>query len=400
MISIIPQISTATIMAPSSTTSSLLRSSSPPSRHGSSPFSSSSVNFEDPEAAAASIARLQRALAASREELAEATNTKTKRPATVTTMGRGIRKIVSLYEGLSSIIDEADRRTVNEDGDAIEEHDPRIKRARDRTFTAYNLLLRLVPRLKKAIQDPDMDTFNTFLSDLQDGANAARGDDLKRVKEEVGNWINLDYKPTEVLNSKVRDGRGMQHDVCGALLAPIDFNWDDLEVRANIRACKEGFTITDNYYLNCLYPKDRDTKRIERNFLRSNLLLKVYCCIFTSPSSAEGIEDEAADVPDGPPRKKQKTTGQKKATKANVASLLNMEGKVTGRSIAYAAVLLVFNLTDAVQWVDVYNGINFIAFYNFIVDYFEEFRNDASQQRVQNLLAWWNRYVSDCFSSS
>jgi hypothetical protein len=43
---------------------------------------------------------------------------------------------------------------------------------------------------------------------------------------------------------------------------------------------------------------------------------------------------------DGPVRKKQRTAGQKKATKSNVASLLNMDGKVSGRSIAYAAVLV------------------------------------------------------------
>ena len=43
---------------------------------------------------------------------------------------------------------------------------------------------------------------------------------------------------------------------------------------------------------------------------------------------------------DGPVRKKQRTAAQKKATKSNVASLLNMDGKVSGRSIAYAAVLV------------------------------------------------------------
>ena len=47
----------------------------------------------------------------------------------------------------------------------------------------------------------------------------------------------------------------------------------------------------------------------------------------------------------GPARKKQRTAGQKKATKSNIASLLNMDGKVSGRSDAYAAVL-VCDLTE------------------------------------------------------
>jgi hypothetical protein len=37
---------------------------------------------------------------------------------------------------------------------------------------------------------------------------------------------------------------------------------------------------------------------------------------------------------------KNKSCRQKNATKSNVTSLLNMDGKVTGRSIAYAAVMV------------------------------------------------------------
>ncbi|KAF8177216.1 hypothetical protein BJ912DRAFT_1045759 [Pholiota molesta] len=167
------------------------------------------------------------------------------------------------------------------------------------------------------------------------------------------------------------------------------FDWNDLEVRANIRASKEGFIISSNYYLNCLYAKGAiDVNKIERGFLRSKLLLQVYCAIFTSPSSAEGIEEE--DLDEGPPRKKHKSA---KATKSCVSSLLNMDGKVTGRSIAYAAVLMVFNLTEAVQWVDVFNGFSFVGFYNFLVDYFEEYRSDNAQRRVNELLDWWNSQV-------
>lgn len=35
-------------------------------------------------------------------------------------MGRGIRKVVSLFESVSSIVDEADRRTLEEAPDAEE----------------------------------------------------------------------------------------------------------------------------------------------------------------------------------------------------------------------------------------------------------------------------------------
>lgn len=54
---------------------------------------------------------------------------------------------------------------------------------------------------------------------------------------------------------------------------------------------------------------------------------------------------------------------------------------------------LVFNLTNAEAWVETFNGFNFIAFYNFLVDYFEERCDTASRRQIDNLLAWWNRYV-------
>jgi hypothetical protein len=38
---------------------------------------------------------------------------------------------------------------------------------RDRTFTSYQLLLRLVPQLKSVIQDPELAVLNTFLSNVR-----------------------------------------------------------------------------------------------------------------------------------------------------------------------------------------------------------------------------------------
>ena len=135
---------------------------------------------------------------------------------------------------------------------------------------------------------------NQLLSKLQEGANGARSDDIKRIKEELGTWINLDYKPIKLLDPKTRDGRGLQHDVCGGLLTPIQFDWQDLEyesdlsicytlvlisfirVRANIRNGADGFSPSNKYFITCLYPTGHGNQRkVEQNFLRSKLLLKV-----------------------------------------------------------------------------------------------------------------------------
>jgi hypothetical protein len=62
---------------------------------------------------------------------------------------------------------------------------------------------------------------------LQRGANDARSDDVRRIKEEVANWINQTLSPTTPLSLKQRDDRGLQNDITGRLLCPIELSWDD-----------------------------------------------------------------------------------------------------------------------------------------------------------------------------
>lgn len=75
----------------------------------------------------------------------------------------------------------------------------------------------------------------------------------------------------------------------------------------------------------------------------ANMFTQTFSNIFISPSSSEFFVD--ADE-NGAARKKQRTASnsQKKATKRNVATILGMEGQVTSRSIAYAAVLVCLSI--------------------------------------------------------
>ena len=65
--------------------------------------------------------------------------------------------------------------------------------------------------------------------------------------------------------------------------------------------------------------------------------LQVYKSIFTSPSSAKDVLDQESDAENMPPAKSQKTSS-KDYVRRNVATKLNLNNKVTPRSIAYAAV--------------------------------------------------------------
>lgn len=140
------------------------------------------------------------------------------------------------------------------------------------------------------------------------------------------------------------------------------------------------------------------------------MFAQTFSNIFISPSSSELFVE--ADE-NGAARKKQRVASdsQKKATKSNVATILGMEGRVTPRSIAYAAVLvrplilsiytlpsshhcftqLAFNLTDAAHWMEVYNHFDYRALYALIVDFFEAPSGPISKKRSDNLLKWWSR---------
>jgi hypothetical protein len=51
----------------------------------------------------------------------------------------------------------------------------------------------------------------------------------KTTKHWDGFVSHCNYSPGVPLKPKTREGWGLQHDVCGQLLAPIEFDWDDDE---------------------------------------------------------------------------------------------------------------------------------------------------------------------------
>ena len=111
--------------------------------------------------------------------------------------------------------------------------------------------MRLIPELKSLLEDPEADgddlekfvalvciyfivSFTIYSpSKLQKGANDARSDDIRRVKEELGGWLNLDFSPVVPFTTKSRSDRGLQNDTTGRLLCPIEHNWDDERQVAN-----------------------------------------------------------------------------------------------------------------------------------------------------------------------
>ena len=128
--------------------------------------------------------------------------------------------------------------------------------------------------------------------------------------------------------------------------------------------------------------------------------------IFTSPSSARGDLDAEDIAPVPVPQGKRRRNPSKRPP---VAAQLKMDGQVTARSIAYAAVQvrlpcviipglrfypkLHFALNDATHWMSHYNGFNYEEFYEFIIDFLEEDVTPEGKAASNELLGWWNRCV-------
>ena len=117
--------------------------------------------------------------------------------------------------------------------------------SRNRTWRSYQALLKFVPEFRqKTLTRSEVSrrlyyrhvglALSLVLANLSlqltTGANAAKSDDINRVKSKVAEWINARPGIAEsqrlILSKKI--GRGLQNDVTGGLLCPVKYDWDDL----------------------------------------------------------------------------------------------------------------------------------------------------------------------------
>jgi hypothetical protein len=138
-------------------------------------------------------------------------------------MGHGIRHLISLFESLDAIINEADNHlqaeadgqeppepTTDEEGDAHEVYlvwcsylcsqlTTHNLNSSERTYKAYKLLLQLVLQLKEMLEDPHIDTdaFEDFIA--QAGLGNVTGFENPRVMPRVfpgyGYGLGILYPP-------------------------------------------------------------------------------------------------------------------------------------------------------------------------------------------------------------
>ncbi|KAF8121428.1 hypothetical protein EV363DRAFT_1457848 [Boletus edulis] len=297
--------------------------------------------------------------------------------------GRAIKRLITLQDNISDLIDEAVRRATSRRSVG------QPSAEQNRLFKNYELLIARVPELQTWITNPhNVETVDTVIKELTSGADSARADDAANLKKSVVTWIAELNKDCIRLSPYDKSGRGFHHECTGRLLCPVEYDWNDMEHRAKIRDWHPNFLVTANSWPTFLYKdNDYDESDPTKGLFKGTLLVRAFKHIFTSPSSADEDENTDVDRRVGPKRRH----GERR-TRNHVAHLLKMKS-VEPRAIAYVAVQLRFALSDCGAWRNTDCLFNHVDFYNSIARWFEEVDDAEDKAFVEDLLLWWNREV-------
>ncbi|KAG1904473.1 uncharacterized protein F5891DRAFT_1183889 [Suillus fuscotomentosus] len=275
-----------------------------------------------------------------------------------------LRRIVALYANIEDLIAENDRRCEEAWQDSTADQN-RLQRG-------YIALANALPWIHERLAELDANDAEDMLKKIKKGADAARGDDTSTLKDLVAAWVNQSFHPSNLLKSDDKQSRGFAHDICGKLLCPAEWDWSKDYVKAGIRDRTSEYIVSENSWPLFVYENySVNSSNLEQGLFMSKVLVQAFKAIFTSPSSAKEADGngDGADILENN-RHTRRALNQVKV-KMCVASIINMR-KVTPRSIAYVACQVRFALSNVSSWCIVDGDFDYEAFWNNIVDFFED----------------------------
>lgn len=333
-------------------------------------------------------ARAKRRIAALEDELEtmrQERGTKQRKMTFFVAQGRAFRRMVALYTSLEDLIAKNDRR-YEEPPDSNTDDQNRLQHS-------YIAFTQVLPWVHGKLSEFDMDDCEDMRKKLKKGADAARGDDTSTLKDLIAAWVNQDFHPSSLLRPDDKQTRGFAHSVCGKLLCPAEWDWTNDLVKAGIRDRTLEYIVSENSWPLFLYEGyEVNSKNLEQGLFKSKVLIQAFKAVFTSPSSAKEVDGDGdgADILENNRRARRQLNQAK--VKMCVASIINMR-KVTPRSIAYVVCQVHFALSSVSSWCSVDGDFDYEAFWNNVVDFFENCPDPIAQSRVDKLLEWWTRRV-------
>ncbi|KAH6904935.1 hypothetical protein BKA70DRAFT_1373300 [Coprinopsis sp. MPI-PUGE-AT-0042] len=235
-------------------------------------------------------------------------------------------------------------------------------------YRIYQQLLSLSPKLEERLCTGSEQEIFHVADMITRGASNARSDDTRTLKSAVIDWITPpDTVLRPPLQRNVKTDRGFHHSRTGELLCPATMNWKSPEVRERLRSAQlvpSGEQWPLFLYHNYEYNPDDPWNGL----LRSELLVKAYKHIFTSPSSVE----KSAERP---------------STRSSNSSLHGMTS-VTKASLCYIATQVRFAISSTAVFSRSDTTTDSERFYNSLMTLLE----DAEERdEVKRLMAWWDR---------
>ncbi|KAG1901200.1 uncharacterized protein F5891DRAFT_1187896 [Suillus fuscotomentosus] len=298
--------------------------------------------------------------------------------------GRAIRRMVVLYASIDDLIAENDRHCEGCDSSNLEQ---------DRLQRGYIELTKALPWVHEKLANLDHDDSEDMRRKLKRGADSARGDDTGTLKELVASWVNDEFHPTPLIKTSDKHYRGFMNNACSKLLCPAEWSWEDSAVKAGVRDCTTAFIVSENLWPLFMYQNyEANSGDLERNLMKSKLLVMGFKAIFTSPSSADEADGDGdgADIIENNCHARRQLDQVK--VKTCVASIIGMR-KVTPRTITYTACQIRFALSSITSWRTVDGDFDYEIFWNNIVDFFENAPGPAARARLNGLLERWTRKV-------
>ncbi|KAG1839195.1 hypothetical protein C8R48DRAFT_621837 [Suillus tomentosus] len=331
----------------------------------------SSTVHPDPSQAmpTSSSARAKRRIAALEEELEtmrQERGGKQRKTSYYVAQGRAIRHMVCLYTSLEDLVNENDRRYEYRLDDTVSTLE------QDRMQQGYIELSRTLPWFHEKIGEFEHEESEDMLKKLKKGADAARGNDTSCLKELVAAWVNQEFRPSPLIKPHDKHSRGFTSDICGALLCPTEWDWNNDRVKAGIRDRMTDYIVSENSWPMFTYEGYKiNRNNLEEGFLKSKLLVLAFKAIFTSPSSAKETDGDGdgADILENTRRARRKSDHTK------------------------VKMCVRFALSGVSSWRTVDGDFDYEVFWNNIVDFFEDVPGTAAQRRMNKLLEWWTRKI-------
>ncbi|KAG2130505.1 hypothetical protein BD769DRAFT_1355570 [Suillus cothurnatus] len=316
-------------------------------------------------------ARAKRRIAALEEELEmmkQDRGTKQRKTTFYVAQGRAIRRMVVLYTNLEDMIAENDRRYEEQESTRETAYNVDISYSRRSCLGCMKSLQNLMSKIAKICKKK----VGVLNSELKKGADAARGDDTSTLKDLVAAWLNEGFHPSHLLRSDDKQSRGFAHEVCGKLLCPAEWNWSDDRVKAGIRDRTSDYIVSENSWPLFLYEDYKvNGDNLEQGLFRSKILVQAFKAIFTSPSSAKEADKDG----DGADVLENNRRARRQLNQVKVKTCVR------------------FALSSVSSWRTVDGDFDYEAFWNNVVDFFEDVPGPVAQRRVGKLLEWWTRKV-------